>query len=92
MHPGGMAVIAGAAPVGEKLCIEALSLVTGKILMGCVGGSTIASVDIPQNIELYKNGLLPLDKFISKTYPLEEINLAFEAMEKGELARSIIVM
>ena len=92
VHPGGLAVVAGAAPAGERVSIEALSLVTGKTLMGCVGGSTIASVDIPKNIGLYKKGLLPLDKFITSTYKLEEINQVFEAMQKGELARSIIVM
>lgn len=92
VHPGGTAVVAGAGPMGEKVCVDALSLVTGKVLMGCVGGSTIAAVDIPTNIDLYKKGLLPLDKFISRTYPLEEINQALEAMERGEVARSIIVM
>jgi len=92
VHPGGMTVIAGAAGADEKVCIEALPFVTGNIVMGTVGGSTIPSVDIPKNIELYKKGLLPLDKFISRTYALEEINQAFEAMQKGEVARSIVVM
>jgi len=92
VHPGGMTVIAGAAPTGKKLCIEALPFVTGNIIVGTVGGSTIPWVDIPKNIELYKRGLLPLHKFISRTYTLDEVNQAFEAMEKGEVARSIIVM
>jgi len=92
VHPGGMMVIAGGAPVGAKLCIEAWTLLSGKVIIGTAGGSSIPSVDIPKNIDLYKKGLLPLDKLITKTFSLDEINQAFEAMEKGEVARGMIVM
>ena len=34
---------------------------------------------------------LKLDELISRRIPLEQINAAFEAMEKGEVARTVIV-
>jgi len=34
----------------------------------------------------------PFDKLVSHTYPLEQINEAFTEMNRGEVARSIVVM
>ena len=45
---------------------------------------------MPALVELYMEGRLKLDELISRTYPLAEINDAFEAMKRGEVARSII--
>ena len=33
---------------------------------------------------------LKLDELVSRTYRLEDINAAFEALEQGEVARSVI--
>jgi S-(hydroxymethyl)glutathione dehydrogenase/alcohol dehydrogenase len=45
---------------------------------------------MPALIDLYMEGRLMLDQLISREYPLEQINDAFEAMKRGEVARSII--
>jgi S-(hydroxymethyl)glutathione dehydrogenase/alcohol dehydrogenase len=37
-------------------------------------------------------GKLPIDKLITRTYKLDQINEAFEAMKKGEVIRSVIKM
>jgi len=42
-------------------------------------------------IALYMQKRLKLDELISRRIKLEEVNAAFEAMEKGEVARSVIV-
>ncbi|HLF08821.1 MAG TPA: hypothetical protein VI789_05680 [Dehalococcoidia bacterium] len=34
---------------------------------------------------------LKLDELISRRFALEEVNAAFEAMERGEVARGVIV-
>jgi Zn-dependent alcohol dehydrogenase len=36
------------------------------------------------------DGRLPLDKLVTRTYPLEEVNNAFAAMNAGEVARAVI--
>jgi S-(hydroxymethyl)glutathione dehydrogenase/alcohol dehydrogenase len=42
-------------------------------------------------VNLYLSGRLKIDPMISRTYRLEEINDAYEALERGEVARSVIV-
>jgi Zn-dependent alcohol dehydrogenase len=54
-------------------------------------GSTRLSVQVPQLVELYRQGRLKLDELVSRRYPLEEINEAIAAMERGEALRNVIV-
>jgi Zn-dependent alcohol dehydrogenase len=54
-------------------------------------GSTRYSVQVPQLVELYRQGRLKLDELVSRRYPLEEINEAIAAMERGEALRNVIV-
>ncbi|MCH6556311.1 MAG: alcohol dehydrogenase, partial [Chloroflexi bacterium] len=44
----------------------------------------------PKLVDLYMTGKLKLDELISRRYPLDGINDAFQAMRDGEVARSII--
>ena len=48
-------------------------------------------VDLPVLIEMHRAGQLKLDELLTRTYPLEQINEAYAALERGELARSLIV-
>ncbi|MFN8488057.1 MAG: Zn-dependent alcohol dehydrogenase [Caldilineaceae bacterium] len=54
-------------------------------------GSTRLSVQVPQLVELYRYGRLKLDELISQRYPLEQINEAIAAVERGEALRNVIV-
>jgi S-(hydroxymethyl)glutathione dehydrogenase/alcohol dehydrogenase len=62
-----------------------------KYLTGCYMGSTSLQVDIPKLVDLYKAGKLKLDELITSRYPLEEINEAIEAVEKGQALRNVIM-
>ena len=46
---------------------------------------------MPRLLDLYMNKRLKLDELISRRIKLEQINEAFEWMEKGEVARSVII-
>jgi S-(hydroxymethyl)glutathione dehydrogenase/alcohol dehydrogenase len=46
---------------------------------------------MPRLLDLYMNKRLKLDELVSRRIKLEQINEAFEWMEKGEVARSVIV-
>jgi S-(hydroxymethyl)glutathione dehydrogenase/alcohol dehydrogenase len=48
--------------------------------------------DFPMLLELYKAKRLNLRDLITRRYPLEQINEAFTEMNRGEVARSIVVM
>ena len=54
-------------------------------------GSTRLHVDVPRLADLYACGRLKLDELITARYPLEGINAAIEAMERGEAVRNVVV-
>jgi len=91
VRAGGVAVVVGMPPVGSQVTLSAARIfLSAKTLKGCNYGSTRFRVDMPMLVDLYMAGRLKLDELITRTYPLEGINDAFEAMKKGEVARSII--
>jgi S-(hydroxymethyl)glutathione dehydrogenase/alcohol dehydrogenase len=40
---------------------------------------------------MHQSGKLLLDELLTRTYPLEEINTAYAALERGEVARSLVL-
>jgi len=87
---GGKFVLVGSCPPGAMITISPNDLITAKILTGCLQGSVVASVDVPRYVDLYMDGKLPIDKLITRSYDLDGINDAFEAMQKGEVMRSVL--
>ena len=86
----GTAVVVGMAPYDAMISFPAHLLFDEARLLGCMYGSARLRVDIPHLIDLIVEGKLKLDELVTNVYPLEEINTAFDAMEKGEVARGII--
>jgi S-(hydroxymethyl)glutathione dehydrogenase/alcohol dehydrogenase len=88
----GMTVIVGIPPLKESLSIPPFALIKDeRTLTGCWMGSTRLSVDVPRLVALYQAGLLKLDELITARYPLDQINEAIEAVERGEALRNIIL-
>ena len=54
-------------------------------------GDCLPSRDFPQLIDLYLQGRLDLDRFVSETIPLHGVEEAFQKMERGEVLRSVVV-
>jgi S-(hydroxymethyl)glutathione dehydrogenase/alcohol dehydrogenase len=91
LRGGGVAVAVGVAPPSARAEISPFDLVLQeKTLKGSVYGSTRPHADFPRLFELYRRGRLPLDRLLSRRYPLEEVNEAYDAMLAGEVARSVI--
>ncbi|HWS47470.1 MAG TPA: S-(hydroxymethyl)mycothiol dehydrogenase [Acidimicrobiia bacterium] len=55
-------------------------------------GDCLPSRDFPTLIDLYLQGRFPLDKFVSETIGLDEVEAAFHKMERGEVLRSVVVL
>ena len=55
-------------------------------------GDCLPSRDFPMLIELYLQGRLDLDRFVSETISLDDVEEAFHAMERGEVLRSVVVL
>jgi len=90
IRSGGLLIVAGMAPLTSMLTIAPFEFLIGKTITGAVQGDVIPQIDIPRYVDLYMEGKLPIDKLISKTYSLDQINEAYEALEKGETIRSVI--
>lgn len=84
----GTCIILGAPPMGKKLSIDIIALLREKTVRGSNMGSGRASLDIPLYVDLFMAGRLPLDKLVTRTYPLVEINNAMNSLEKGGVVKA----
>jgi len=55
-------------------------------------GDCLPSRDFPMLIDLYLQGRLDLDRFVSETISLDGVEDAFHKMERGEVLRSVVVL
>ncbi len=55
-------------------------------------GDCLPSRDFPMLIDLYLQGRLDLDGFVSETIELGDVEEAFHKMERGEVLRSVVVL
>ena len=55
-------------------------------------GDCLPSRDFPMLIDLYLQGRLPLDKFVTETIPLDGVEAAFGKMHHGEVLRSVVIL
>ncbi|MDP9141022.1 MAG: zinc-dependent alcohol dehydrogenase family protein [Pseudomonadota bacterium] len=89
---GGMTVTVGLPHPQKQFSISAVSLVAEeRTVKGSYMGSAVPSRDLPRYIALYKAGRLPVDKLLTHTLKLEDINLAFDRLAKGEAVRQVVV-
>ena len=89
---GGQAIIVGVPKMEQMMEIPIAMelLVHEKQIRGSWYGSSNVQRDVPQLVDLYKDGTLKLDELISRTIGLADINEAFTAMGAGEVARSVV--
>ena len=90
VRPGRHGYVVGAAPPGTRFPFATDGFIRNKHLHGVMQGNVRATVDIPRYVELYARGRLPLDRMVTRTYPLDEINAALGALERG-IGRGIVV-
>jgi S-(hydroxymethyl)mycothiol dehydrogenase len=55
-------------------------------------GDCLPERDFPVLVDLYQQGRLPLEKFVSERIKLDEVEKAFETMHRGEVLRSVVVL
>ncbi len=92
-RPGGTIVLVGLSPMGSHTNLPgALITREEKTVLGSYYGSAFAARDFPRYADLYRRGLLDLDKLVSRRFRLDEINEAYDAMLAGEVARGVIVI
>ena len=88
---GGTAVVVGVGRLDQKLDFNAFELFySDKNLRGSMYGSSNVRVFMPRLLRLWKAGKLDLEGMITRRIRLDEVNDAFDAMQTGQVIRSVI--
>lgn len=85
----GLCVIAGWTET-EKMSVEVEQLLVGRTLKGTYFGGWKGATDLPKLVEKYLKKELKLDEFITHSFPLKDVNKAFELLKSGQSIRSVI--
>ena len=90
---GGTTVTGGLLPPTATIPLPAFNLVVEeRTLKGGYVGTAAPSRDIPRFIQLYRRGRLPVDRLMSGTLGLREINEAFDRLHDGRAIRQILTL
>ncbi|NVO24335.1 zinc-dependent alcohol dehydrogenase family protein [Donghicola mangrovi] len=90
---GGQTVTASLANPSVNVSIQQVRLVgEERTIRGSYLGGGVPARDIPRYIALYKQGRLPVDRLMTSSGPLEDINAAFDLLAGGKTIRHIITM
>jgi S-(hydroxymethyl)mycothiol dehydrogenase len=88
----GTVVLVGVPTPEMKLQLPLLDFFgRGGALKSSWYGDCLPSRDFPVLVDLHLQGRLPLDRFVSETIALDEVEAAFAAMGRGEVLRSVVV-
>jgi len=90
-HKGwGVSTIIGVAGSGEEISTRPFQLVTGRIWKGTAFGGVKGRSELPNFVEQYIQHKIEIDKLVTHTMSLENINQAFDLMHTGKSIRSVI--
>jgi Zn-dependent alcohol dehydrogenase len=91
-HRGGTTVTVGLPHPEQMLSIPAVSLVAEeRTLKGSYLGSCVPKRDIPRFIDMYKAGRLPVDRLLTHTLKLDELNEGFDRLAAGQGVRQAVI-
>ncbi|MCH8800308.1 MAG: S-(hydroxymethyl)mycothiol dehydrogenase [Chloroflexi bacterium] len=88
----GTVVLVGVPSPDMKIELPLLEIFgRGGSLKSSWYGDCLPSRDFPMLIDLYLQGRLDLDRFVSETIAINDVEEAFHKMERGEVLRSVVV-
>src|SRR4051812_39238241 len=91
IRKGGTAILVGMTRGDAMVTLPTFHMFFNeKTVKGCKYGSGQVRRDFQRYADLIETGRLDLDSMVSRTIKLDQVNDAFEAMEKGEVIRSVI--
>ncbi len=90
---GGTTITVGLPHPQKLFSIPAVSLVAEeRTVKGSYMGSAVPSRDLPRYVALYRAGRLPVDRLLTHTLKLDEINAGFDRLARGEAVRQVVLM
>jgi alcohol dehydrogenase len=89
---GGTTVTAGLSHPQAMFAVPHVGIVAEeRSIKGSYLGSCVPARDIPRYIEWYQAGRLPVDRLLSGSIALEDINLGFDRLARGEVLRQTVL-
>jgi len=89
----GTVVLVGVPDPSMKLELPLIDVFgRGGSLKSSWYGDCLPSRDFPMLIDLYLQGRLPLERFVSEEIALDGVEAAFEKMHHGDVLRSVVVL
>lgn len=86
----GLCTVAGVAGRGETLNVIPRLLITGRRIAGSSFGGVKGREGVPKLVDLYMQGQIDVDPFISHRIGLDDVNRGFDLMEQQDGIRSVI--
>ncbi len=92
LAPMGALVLVGMPPDGIAFEVDPTMLAAAnQRILGSKMGTVRLADDIPRLIDHYRAGDFELDALVTTTHSLEDIDLAFEEVRRGEVLRTVIL-
>ena len=86
----GLATMIGVAGKGETLDIVPRLLITGRRVTGSSFGGVKGRTQVPELVDRWLAGEIDADALVTQKIALDEVNDAFDAMERQEGIRTVI--
>ena len=90
VRPAGQVVWLGKVNIGQDVAFRWGSLMGEKRIVRSSYGGARPARDFPLLAEMYLDGRLKLDPYISRRISLDQINDGFAALKRGEVIRSVV--
>ncbi|MFG1907136.1 zinc-dependent alcohol dehydrogenase family protein [Kribbella sp. NPDC048928] len=89
---GGTTITVGLPHPSQAFSVPAVSLVAEeRTVKGSYLGSSVPSRDIPRYVALYQAGRLPVDRLLTATVGLDDLNEAFDDLAAGTSIRQVLL-
>ncbi|WP_043723951.1 S-(hydroxymethyl)mycothiol dehydrogenase [Nocardia asiatica] len=89
----GTVVLVGVPTPGMRLEMPLLDFFSrGGALKSSWYGDCLPDRDFPVLVDLYRQGRLPLEKFVTERIKIDEVEEAFHTMHAGNVLRSVVVL
>lgn len=90
---GGTTVTAGLPPPAATWAMPAVNLVAEeRTIKGSYVGTCVPMRDIPRYVDMFRGGRLPVDRLLTGTLALDDINHGFDLLHEGKAVRQVVVL
>lgn len=89
---GGRTVLIGLPPPDAHVCFHAMNFIPGKTFVSGYNGGTTAGESFQRVVEEVRAGEIEIASQITRVWPMDEVEGALRALERGEVTRAVLDM